>query len=34
LVAVAFVGLWRFWWKVGPVIAANAAAGLVIKGLL
>jgi chromate transporter len=34
LVAAAFVGLWRFRWKVGPVIAASAAAGLVIKGLL
>jgi chromate transporter len=34
LAAVAFVGLWRFRWKVGPVIAASAAAGLVIKGLL
>jgi chromate transporter len=32
--AVAFVGLWRYRWKVVPVIAASAAAGLVIKGLL
>jgi chromate transporter len=31
---VAFVGLWRYRWKVVPVIAASAAAGLVIKGLL
>jgi chromate transporter len=30
----AFVGLWRYRWKVVPVIAASAAAGLVIKGLL
>jgi chromate transporter len=34
LAALAFVGLWRFRWKVGPVIAASAAAGLVIKGLV
>jgi chromate transporter len=34
LVAAAFVGLWRFRWRVGPVIAASAAAGLVIKGFL
>jgi chromate transporter len=31
--SVAFVGLWRFRWKVVPVIAASAAAGLVVKGL-
>jgi chromate transporter len=30
----AFVGLWRLRWRVVPVIAASAAAGLVIKGLL
>ncbi len=32
--AVAFVGLWRYRWKVAPVIVGSAAAGLVIKGLL
>lgn len=32
--AVAFVGLWRYRWKVVPVIVGSAAAGLVIKGLL
>jgi chromate transporter len=31
---VAFVGLWRYRWKVVPVIAASAAAGVVVKGLL
>ena len=31
---VVFVGLWRYRWKVVPVILASAAAGLVIKGLL
>ena len=31
---VAFVGLWRYRWKVVPVIVGSAAAGLVIKGLL
>jgi chromate transporter len=31
---VAFVGLWRLRWRVVPVIAASAAAGLVVKGLL
>jgi chromate transporter len=31
---LAFVGLWRYRWKVVPVIAASAAAGLVVKGLL
>ena len=30
---VAFVGLWRFRWKVVPVIIGSAAAGFVIKGL-
>jgi chromate transporter len=30
---VAFVGLWRFRWKVVPVILGSAAAGLVIRGL-
>jgi chromate transporter len=32
--AVAFIGLWRFRWRVVPVIVGSAAAGLVIKGLL
>ncbi len=32
--AVAFVGLWRLKWRVVPVIAAAAIAGLVVKGLL
>ena len=32
--AVSFVGLWRFRWKVVPVIVGSAVAGLVIKGLL
>ena len=32
--AVAFVGLWRFKWKVLPVIAASALLGLVWYGLL
>jgi chromate transporter len=32
--AVAFAGLWRLRWKVVPVIAASAAAGLVVKGFL
>ena len=32
--AVGFVGLWRLRWKVVPVIAASAAAGLVVKGML
>jgi chromate transporter len=32
--AVAFVGLWRFRWKVVPVVAASAIAGLIVKGLL
>ena len=31
---VAFIGLWRLGWRVAPVIAASAAAGLVVKGLL
>jgi chromate transporter len=31
---IAFVGLWRFHWRVVPVILASAAAGLVVKGLL
>jgi chromate transporter len=31
---VAFVGLWRLGWRVVPVIAAGAIAGLVIKGLV
>ena len=32
--AIAFIGLWRFRWKVVPVIVGSAAAGLVVKGLL
>ena len=32
--AVAFVGLWRFRWKVLPVIAVSALAGFVWYGLL
>ncbi len=32
--AVAFVGLWRFKWKVLPVIASSAILGLVWYGLL
>ena len=32
--AIAFVGLWRFRWKVLPVIAVSAVAGLVWYGLL
>jgi len=31
---LAFVGLWRLRWRVVPVIAASAAAGLLVKGLL
>jgi chromate transporter len=31
---IAFVGLWRLRWRVVPMIAASAAAGLVVKGLL
>jgi chromate transporter len=32
--AAAFVGLWRLRWRVVPVIAGAAVAGLVVKGLL
>ena len=32
--AVSFVGLWRFRWKVMPVIAASAVAGLIVNGVL
>jgi chromate transporter len=32
--AVAFIGLWRLKWRVVPVIAVAALAGLVVKGLL
>ncbi|MGZ8598171.1 MAG: chromate efflux transporter [Actinomycetota bacterium] len=32
--AIAFVGLWRFRWKVLPVIGASALAGLLWYGLL
>ncbi len=31
---VAFVGVWRYRWRVVAVIVGSAAAGLVIKGLL
>lgn len=31
---VSFVGLWRYRWKVLPVIAASAVAGLVVNGFL
>ena len=31
---VSFVGLWRFHWKVLPVIGASALAGLIVNGLL
>ena len=34
IAAVAFVGLWRFGWKVLPVIGASALAGLLWYGLL
>jgi len=34
VVTLAFVALWRYRWNVVPVIAASAAAGLVVKGLL
>ena len=30
---VSFVGLWRLKWKVIPVVAASAFAGLVVNGL-
>jgi chromate transporter len=29
---VSFVGLWRFKWKIIPVVAASAVAGLVVNG--
>jgi chromate transporter len=32
--AVSFVGLWRFRWKIMPVIAASALAGLIVNGVL
>ena len=32
--AIAFVGLWRLGWRVLPVIAASALAGLLWYGLL
>ncbi len=32
--AVSFVGLWRLRWKIIPVVAASALAGLVVKGVL
>jgi chromate transporter len=31
---VSFVGLWRFRWKILPVIAASAVAGLIVNGVL
>ena len=31
---VSFVGLWRFRWKIIPVVAASAIAGLVVNGFL
>ena len=31
---VSFVGLWRFRWKILPVIAASALAGLIVNGIL
>ena len=31
---VSFVGLWRFRWKIIPVVAARAIAGLVVNGLI
>jgi hypothetical protein len=32
--AVSFVGLWRLKWKIIPVVAASAVAGLVVKGVI
>ncbi len=32
--AVSFVGLWRFRWKILPVIGASALAGLIVNGVL
>ena len=31
---VSFVGLWRLKWKIIPVVAASAVAGLIVNGLL
>jgi hypothetical protein len=31
---VSFVGLWRFRWKVVPVVLASALAGLIVRGWL
>jgi chromate transporter len=31
---VSFVGLWRFRWKILPVIGASALAGLIVNGIL
>jgi chromate transporter len=31
---VSFIGLWRFRWKILPVIGASAVAGLIVNGLL
>ncbi|HEY7477229.1 MAG TPA: chromate transporter, partial [Actinomycetota bacterium] len=32
--AVSFVGLWRFRWKVVPVVLVSALAGLIVRGWL
>jgi chromate transporter len=32
--AVAFVGLWRFRWKIIPVVGVSAFAGLVVNGFI
>ncbi len=32
--AVSFVGLWRFRWKIIPVVAASAITGLVVNGFI
>jgi hypothetical protein len=31
---VSFVGLWRFRWKVVPVVLVSALAGLIVRGWL
>ena len=31
---VSFVGLWRLRWKLIPVVAASAVAGLIVNGVL
>ncbi|MGH2595707.1 MAG: chromate efflux transporter [Actinomycetota bacterium] len=30
---VSFIGLWRFRWKIIPVVAASAVAGLIVNGV-